>query len=625
MGTAKQIWIKNKNDRNTWICFVKDFECADDKSEKKIQIAADSKYRLYLNGKEVVFEGGLKRGPARNATYYDEVDLTGSIKAGQNRMAILVCFFGDNGFSHISSGKGGLYVDSDFLKSDHTWKALQHPAYVNPADDVPSNFRLAESNEYFDAGKDIGNWPDPEYDVSDWQSADEIEPSSFGELVPRPIPFFKEFGRKLYVNAEDYKDYLVTENTTLALKLPYNAQIMPYLKITAPSGKKITVKADNYDDNLYDTKGVMMSYYTKEGYQEYEFISWINGETMFYSVPAGVTVHELGYRETGYNTEFKASFQCKDEFLNKLWLKSQRTLYITMRDNFMDCPDRERAQWWGDVNLEMQMIEYSLDDKAYMLYKKGVSTMAAYAEEAGHMITVVPSGKDQFELPMQNLAGIYGFMLYYKKTGDRELIETAFPMSISYLKLFGMRNGLVEHRTGSWDWPDWGDNFDVPVMENAWYYMALRSTKEMAELLGRSEEAGFCAERMNQIDSSFDKAFWTGEHYYSETKNGKPDDRANALAVLSGLASHDKFEKIEEILKTVYNSSPYMEYYVLEAMCRMGYVNDALERIHIRYADMVNAEYSTLWEYWNTDGTKNHAWSGGPLIVLSRYCKGMTN
>lgn len=121
---------------------------------------------------------------------------------------------------------------------------------------------------------------------------------------------------------------IVTENTTLALKLPYNAQIMPYLKITAPSGKKITVKADNYDDNLYDTKGVMMSYYTKEGYQEYEFISWINGETMFYSVPAGVTVHELGYRETGYNTEFKASFQCKDKFLNKLWLNSQRTLYI---------------------------------------------------------------------------------------------------------------------------------------------------------------------------------------------------------------------------------------------------------------------------------------------------------
>ena len=31
-----------------------------------------------------------------------------------------------------------------------------------------------------------------------------------------------------------------------------------------------------------------------------------------------------------------------------MWEKSQRTLYITMRDTYMDCPDRERAQWWGD-------------------------------------------------------------------------------------------------------------------------------------------------------------------------------------------------------------------------------------------------------------------------------------
>ncbi|MFR7465122.1 MAG: hypothetical protein ACLUVG_09725 [Phocaeicola vulgatus] len=30
-----------------------------------------------------------------------------------------------------------------------------------------------------------------------------------------------------------------------------------------------------------------------------------------------------------------------------MWEKSQRTLYITMRDTYMDCPDRERAQWWG--------------------------------------------------------------------------------------------------------------------------------------------------------------------------------------------------------------------------------------------------------------------------------------
>lgn len=39
------------------------------------QIAADSKYWLWINGKLAVFEGGLKRGPNRTDTYYDEIDL----------------------------------------------------------------------------------------------------------------------------------------------------------------------------------------------------------------------------------------------------------------------------------------------------------------------------------------------------------------------------------------------------------------------------------------------------------------------------------------------------------------------------------------------------------------------
>ena len=76
------------------------------------------------------------------------------------------------------------------------------------------------------------------------------------------------------------------------------------------------------------------------------------------------------------------------------------------------------------------------------------------------------------------------------------------------------------------------------------------------------------------------------------------------------------------VLNTIENASPYMEYYVLEAMCEMGYVQDAIARMKRRYKDMVEDGYSTLWEYWNTEGTKNHAWSGGPLVILSKYFMG---
>ena len=41
---------------------------------------------------------------------------------------------------------------------------------------------------------------------------------------------------------------------------------------------------------------------------------------------------------------------------------------------------------------------------------------------------------------------------------------------------------------------------------------------------------------------------------------------------------------------------------------------------------MVNGKNScsTLWEYWEPkSGTKNHAWSGGPLIIMSKYFAGI--
>ena len=41
-----------------------------------ISLAVDTKYWLYVNGRMVVWEGGLKRGPSPGAGYYDTLDLS---------------------------------------------------------------------------------------------------------------------------------------------------------------------------------------------------------------------------------------------------------------------------------------------------------------------------------------------------------------------------------------------------------------------------------------------------------------------------------------------------------------------------------------------------------------------
>ena len=98
----------------------------------------------------------------------------------------------------------------------------------------------------------------------------------------------------------------------------------------------------------------------------------MNGHQVLYTIPKDVEVLELKFRETGYDTELAGSFSCEEQFYNKLWDKSLRTLYITMRDTYMDCPDRERAQWWGDVVNELGEAFYSLDQNAHLLTRKAI-------------------------------------------------------------------------------------------------------------------------------------------------------------------------------------------------------------------------------------------------------------
>ena len=626
---AKWIWDKeNLSEKNVWMCFNKKVSL--DKIPEKLvaHISADSKYWLYINGETVVFEGNVKRGPQKNSGYYDSIDIAPFLKKGENSICALVWYWdNETSYSYNSSGQGGFIfeaINEDItIISDKSWKAKRNPAYID-SPLYPPNYRLPEYSIYFDAREDMGNWINESYDVSTWENATEYADGGegpYGKLYPRGIPFLKDFGLKDYENSKDYENYTVSKQfgEKITVDIPYNAQLTPYLKIKAPAGKKIRITTENTLIGAVST-----TYITKEGEQEFEALGWVNGEHITYKIPKDVTVVSLKYRETGYDSSFCGDFKCDDEFLNSLWQKSLRTLYVTMRDSFMDCPDRERAQWWGDVTSEMIMTMYSMDSNSYLLYQKGVEAMLSHIDETKVLQTVVPINGDYFELPIQQLAGIVGFGTYYQYTGDKAFVEKVYSASVDYLKLWSMGdNNLVVHRSGSWDWPDWGSKADMIAIENAWYYYALSTVEEMAELLGKDEHISFIAERKATIAKGY-KALWTESGFVSEEAKA-PDDRANALAVLSGLANSKQYKTIKNVLTTTQNASPYMEYYVLEALCKMGEYEAAQDRIKNRYEGMMCEDYSTLWEFWDSwRGTMNHAWSGGPLVIMSKHFAGIT-
>ena len=626
---AHWIWDRdNLTKKNVWMYLCKTVNLEKIPDSLVAHISADSKYWLYINGETVVFEGSVKRGPEKNGGYYDSIDIAPYLRKGENRICALAWYWDNKtSYSYCGSGQGGFIFEAEneeiTIVSDSSWKVKRSEAFTDSSL-YPPNYRLPEYSIYYDAGKTDSDWLSTDYDVSSWENATEYDlggEGAYGRLYPRGIPFLKDFGLRDYENSEDFRNYTVNKlfGEKITVDIPYNAQITPYLRVIAPAGKKIRITTEN---TLIGA--VSATYITKDGEQEFEFPGWFNGEHITYKIPKGVTVVSLQYRETGYDTEFSGNFICDDEFMNSLWQKSLRTLYVTMRDNFMDCPDRERAQWWGDVTSEMIMTMYSLDSNSYLLYQKGVEAMLSHTDDSGVLQTVVPINGDYFELPVQQLAGIVGFFTYYEYTGDKAFLEKVYDASLDYLRLWEIgENNLVVHRSGSWDWPDWGSKADMTAIENAWVYYALTSVEKMADILGKQADIGFISEMKEAIKTGYAELFT--ENGFRSDDVRKPDDRANALAVLAGLANQEQFGIIKTVLTTTKNSSPYMEYYVLEALCKMGEYEAAYNRIRERYSDMVNEDYSTLWEFWDSwRGTKNHAWSGGPLVIMSKYFAGIT-
>jgi len=444
------------------------------------------------------------------------------------------------------------------------------------------------------------------------------------EQEPSTMPI-RDDGLKDYVTLSKRLPHSEERPWTLVCTLPHNAQFQPSIEVEASEGKTIVFESTNH---LAKWMQPNQEYTTTEGVQTHEVPGWISGQGVVYAIPAGVTVRAVKYRETGYDTDFSGSFHCNDNDYNILWKKATRTCYLCMRDHFMDCPDRERTPLClGDVCIQMEEIFYAFDLRAHEIAKQSILRNPNYT----HIID-------------QNLmfAGEYGTWFYYLNTGDLDTIRQQYPNLKAYLEKWPLaENGVVKHNTDGWDWCDWGSpSKDKTVVQCAQYYSTLTAFRKMAVATGNTDDLPEIDRKLESIKSNFDAVFWRGNYYMSDAVT-YPDERANAMAVITGLASPDKWDAIfENVLSrklcptwedgNTYNASSYFERWIMEALCKMGKEEFALLRMADRYRDQIYCRTTTLWEHfgrwWQTkfdpNSTMNHGWNS-PNTVLSRYIAGV--
>jgi hypothetical protein len=420
----------------------------------------------------------------------------------------------------------------------------------------------------------------------------------------------KDYGQMNYVRVSKDLPHVEDKPWRLVCTMPYNCHFQPWIEVESEAGQVINFNSSN-PLVLYLTK--TESYTTRAGVQDYEAKHWVSGEGAIYTIPAGVTVKAVKYRETGYDTTFAGSFECDDRDYNVLWQKAARTAYICMRDHFYDCPDRERVGFWGDGTPELNQCFYVFDTNAHRLAKD----------------LVLRKLQPKF-YPGQHLEflGDYGLWFYYLQTGDLESLRAIYEPTKTFLfetYQFGNK------RT----WFDWGkENKDTAVIETCFYFNCLGTLKKMALVTGHEADVAAIDQKLDGIRSTFDSKYWKGG-YYMSSQVTEPDDRANAMAVNVGLADRAKWPAIyENVLTKKTYASCFFDRWVFEALCTMGQQEHALMRMQSRYRTMIASRITTLWEHYDrwwasqmdafdAGSSLNHGWNP-PAIILSQTIAGVS-
>ncbi len=184
---TKWIWGSNIADtENTALCFRRIFD-AKTNSRTVVKISADTRYVLYINGKEI------GRGPVRSTIdrwFYDEYDVSGDIINGDNLLAVRVWDYGLSTYQTIAN-KGGLIfaIESNgriTASSDDLCLWKKDLGLVSKT--VKRNVNLGFM-EYYDARNFSFDWMKQGYDDSDWKASVFVD-DNWGKLVKRGIKYY---------------------------------------------------------------------------------------------------------------------------------------------------------------------------------------------------------------------------------------------------------------------------------------------------------------------------------------------------------------------------------------------------------------------------------------------------
>ncbi len=335
----------------------------------------------------------------------------------------------------------------------------------------------------------------------------------------------------------------------------------------------------------------------------------------------------------------RGAFRCNDEMINKLWSVCEYTMLLNSREGFFDGIKRDRWVWGGDA-YQSYFVNYYLANNNDIV-KRTTRILRGADPITKHMNTICD----------YTFYWFIGIWEYYFHTGDIDFISDIYPDMLDVWAFVEKRlsnDGMYVRLPDDWVFIDWStfDSNGPMCAEQMLLCRAYECLGMCAKLCGDDKMQARCERQVKYMIAQINQKYWCEEKgaFIDDYKSGKNNvtRHANIFAILFDYTSDARKESI--VKNVIYNNkitkitTPYFEFFELDAMCRLGDFKYMTDMLHSYWGGMLELGATTIWEEF--DPTKSgieryemyggkyekslcHAWGASPIYLLGKYALGV--
>lgn len=593
----------------------------------RIRITADDYYKLSVNGRFVC------QGPAQGyyfCYYWNEVDITDYLAEGENLLLADVYYQGFINRAYNSGDRrmgmiAEVFDDSGVLcATDETWECSAVRAY--------SITHILAHNTMVAENFDSRIKPDP-WEACTVKAAD----YTFSPKPAVPLQVYE-------------KEPFSEEKLSCGIFYDFGGELTATLKISArgKSGARVRILCgEETEDTPEKTRYLMRC-----GCHYEEWWTLDDGENLLeqydYKAFRYVTlVPDEGVEITGLSAVVRhypfddtfCELETENEILQSVWQICKNGVKFGSQEVYVDCPSREKGQYAGDLTVTSAAQIILTGDLS--LFEKALENQMQSSFICKGLMAVTPGSLMQ-EIADYSLQFPILALRHFAYTGDKKMLRRAYQACdgiVEHFKQFAREDGLLQGVWDKWNLVDWPknlrDGYDFPLESvmpkdspahnvlNAFYVGCVLQTEEIARILGEKREA--CGEALKD---AFHRAFYNEKTgLFTDCEESEHSAlHSNVIPAFYGIQSPSQNEAIRALVaQKGLSCGVYMAYFVLKALCKMGFYEDAYRLIvneteHSWY-NMVREGATTCFEAWGKDQKWNtslcHPWASAPISVLA--------